>query len=212
MGNKIGNEMIVDEYEFRSFPTIIEALREKIPSTDKGSFRTLSQSLEYILWKFPTREREISIANAFASPMFSDDCKRLCAALYLGVNPSILRLGDRSLTEEIIFGYLHELESKSFGSSYIPALMRSSHLSEQIIEAAFEATGDLGRLQALELTPDAMVTPRLINTWKATFSHAGLRAERREANLMAAASRIRKAHPEYADFPDEWVLKVFCGD
>ena len=204
--------------EFRGLPEIITALQDELTAADQKSFQLL-ENLFY--GDGPTSKYENIIEKAFASPLYSDACKQLFAASHID-SELVLSLGDKFLTEEIILGYVRKAGFKTPYEDYIRVLMSSSHLSENIIEAEFGSRGTLARLMALELTPDRMITPKLMHAWKITVPYdvrpSGMgvktegRSERLKVNLTAAAARIRQVHPEYEGFPDEWVMKVFCGE
>ena len=91
------------------------------------------------------------------------------------------------------------------------AIIGSPHLSEQVIEATLLVIGPIGRKGLLELIPNALITPRVINAWRSTVPHEELPG-RTAAATSAAVSSIKRAHPEYDGVPNEWVLKVFCGE
>ena len=91
--------------------------------------------------------------------------------------------------------------------------MVSSHLSERIIKAACFRAGMTENGIILGLTPVNMITPSLISLWLEIMQWRYGRLTNLNGNSPSfAARRIREAHPEYEGFPDEWVIKVFCGN
>lgn len=83
--------------------------------------------------------------------------------------------------------------------------MESEHLSEQIMLAMIRKTDEDELDILLPLIPDRMITPEVITNWLAQVIWEI------EKCGAAAANRIKRMYPEYEGFPDEWVLKVFCG-
>ena len=197
----------------RSSKEILGELKRELSKSD---LRETYPALEDIFYNPKLRYDEeyklniIIIAEAFASPLYSDNCKRYWAASHVS-SSVVLQFGDMFLTEEIILGHIERRELKIITLDYVKAVMSSSHLSERIIEATLKEVSEIQRGSVLKLTPDIMVTPRVIKSWISTVPHGG-RYGAAVLAARAAVSRIRKAHPEYEGFPDEWALKVFCGE
>lgn len=165
-------------------------------------------ALETIWWesdlKWDSLEDKLNMVEAFASPLYETAAKEYFAAAHLG-NSLILSMADRFLTEEIIFSFFSGPRMKLFGLPHFVALMGSEHLSERIILAAFPKTYPERLLKSLSLVPDAMIAPAVVSSWM-------LEASKKISKCQAVAVlRIKKVYPEYEGFPDDWVLKVFCG-
>lgn len=183
---------------------IINSLSRQLPEIDNGKNYS---DLETAFCEAQESSRvayKRRVAEIFASPAYDDACKRYFAATHVS-DEIILLLGGKFLTEEIILGYIEDQAGQWFDQpeAHLEAMMGSSHLSENIIEAAFKRFNKPSRAHVLELTPDSMITPRVINAWMGNV---------RLETLGAAALRIKRAHSEYEGFPDKWVLKVFLGD
>lgn len=194
---------------------IINSLSRQLPEIDNGKNYSDLETAFYKATEFSAVVYKRRVAEIFASPIYDDACKRYFAATHVSY-AIVLLLGGEFLTEEIILGYIEDQTGRWFDQSkaYIEAIMGSSHLSENIIEAAFERFNKPCQAHILELTPDNMITPRVINAWSAWQSTVlyGSDPFWQETYQKAVISRIKQAHPEYEGFPDEWVLKVFCGE
>lgn len=194
------------------FPGVdIGDLQLVLSEADKNSYK----ALEKILWaqdkEWDSPEYKLSIVEAFASPLHSDASKEYFAAANMGVGSAIISACDQFLTEKIILSYIEGPRTKLFGVDCFTALMGSKHLSARIISAMLLKLYSSGDLPALEIIPDHMITPEVVNSWiKATSLGMG---EPLLSYLCAdAALRVKQAHPEYADHPDAWVVKIFCGE
>lgn len=152
------------------------------------------------------------LEKAFASPMYGHKSKNFFAATHIG-NEFILQLGDKFLTEEILLSYIQKELWDSVRSSYLNAIVSSSHFSEQVIEAVFQSRLYGESKIILASTPDAMITPKVIIAWlgKALTGPYSQYDAMLLWNREHASQRIGKAHPEYQGLPKDWVLKVFCG-
>lgn len=171
--------------------------------------KTNCQTLERIFHDPWVNQNDL--ADIFASPVYSDDCKRYFAKAH-AYNGAVLLLGDRFLTEEIIFSHISNPEQDQLLSGkYLNNLLVSSHLSERIMEVIFQSVLPRGSRRVLELTPDIMITPRVINSWIVGVSYGDQRLLP-QSFISYAACIVKRVHPEYEGFPDEWALKVFCGN
>lgn len=196
-------------------------LKAALSAVDVASYRVLESAF------YPSgpvrrlQQHRISRTSTFASPLYCVACKEYFAASHLS-NKLVLSVGEEFLASEIILSFLQGPECKSFNVDYFSALIGSRHLTEQITIAALHKTDDFDSfdsyknfedLKVLEFIPDAIITPEVINNWldKASSWQEYLLPTGWEATIVAA-KRIRQAHPEYDEFPDEWVLKVFCGN
>lgn len=194
--------------EFRGLREIIETLRGTLTIEEKKGLEVLFHHPKKYMtsWKY-----KLGITNVFESPSYSDSCKKYFAASRID-SELVLLSGGQFLTEEIIVGYIEKVgREKPISWDYVKALMRSSHLSGRIIEAMLKQLGYDQSRQVLITSSAALITPGVIVAW---LSKA---AERRQSrHLLAcrefAVLQIRRAHPEYEGFPDDWVLKVFCGE
>lgn len=155
--------------------------------------------------RWGSEAHKAGIAKAFESPLYSDAAKEYCAAANLD-NELIFLPADRFLTEKIILGYLENVTFNIMSMSYFAALMGGAHLSERIISAMLSLTDGIQNCAALAMIPDRMITPEVITSW---LGHAWWNLS--EGGKPEATWRVRQAHPEYKGFPDEWVLRVFCG-
>lgn len=119
-------------------------------------------------------------------------------------------MGDQFLTEEIIFSHVSKPVWKFLSSAYVNAVMGSSHLSSRILDVMLKDL-NYGESQIiLEDAPDSLITSSVIKSWMSKV--VGVSSESQLSdNRKFAAHRIRQAHPEYEDCPDDWTLKVFCG-
>lgn len=180
-----------------------DVLREHLSEADIASYHTFEEIF------YSDVQNGASLAAAFKSPLYGDACKKRFAAANIFVELTLL-VADRFLTEKIILSYLEGLRYKVLPLSYFAVLMGSSHLSEHIVSAAIQKIDIEVKMDGvLKVIPDAMVTPRVIKDWMSNTSAfripAGWNPE------LFAAQRVKQNHPEYKGFPDEWVLKVFCG-
>lgn len=204
--------------ECRSPQEIREILLTDLSPSERKQCRDLEEIYRLHSVK-RNKEFEQCIAEAFTSPLYSNRSKAYFAALFVH-SDLVLRFGDEFLSEEIIVSYLKWSGARLLNQSHVKAIMESSHLSERIIETAFKELNYTKASWTLELVPDVMVTPRVISLWKASAAgpvspylvHRGRTRPPLADSLAVAASRVRKAHPEYESFPDDWVLKVFCGE
>lgn len=227
----------------RSFEKIKATIWLALSPKDKDTYQAAKSVLDGHQRKVGVFAEEFKreLEKTFAFPLYSDELKKFVAATYIG-NEFVFLVGDRFLTEELILGYIERSQQWMAEESYIKAMMGSSHLSGRIIDAASRTSGTLERNLILELTPEVMLTPKMIYNWSAGLRSGGryvasrvLFDEQRGALSMSkkpyegpdvwslglvkyvedalslAAHRVRQAHPQYEEFPDEWVLKVFCG-
>ena len=185
---------------------IIEALHRELSESDMKNYYVLDK-IFYTRHTDKEVEKHVgSVKEMFASYAYSDDCKRYFAATH-SKSVLTLLLGDDFLTEDIILSTIKEQSNYGLESDYVDAVMLSSHLSEPIISAIFKRIGPAKSGQVLEATPDSMITAGLLNSWVASLPSGDLKL----VDALFIAKRIRRAHPEYEGFPDEWVIKVFCG-
>lgn len=158
-------------------------------------------------------EHRFSIAEAFNSPLYSDACKEYFAASRLGYE-FILSVADSFLTERIIASHFEKFVVRYCTASYFTVLLRSEHLSERIISAVVRNIVNLDGLKVLDLIPDSMITPKVLANWLASWMDHVSSDGRLIApthHKLFAGQRVKRIHPEYADFPDEWALHIFCG-
>lgn len=170
-------------------------------------------ALEDILYSFRwgSEEHKLGIVTALNSPMYSDACKRHFAASHLQ-DELIFSVAGGFLTEKIILSHIKSVTDTAFSLAYFSALMVSEHLSERIVSAAIFKIDFFEESKVLELIPDRMITPEVINNWLSQdFSGLTEKERASSGDRGEAALRIKRTHPEYDAFPDEWVLKVFCG-
>ena len=180
-----------------------------LSEVDKASYFALEDILYSFRWG--SEEHKLGIVTALNSPMYSDACKRHFAASHLQ-DEIIFSVAGGFLTEEIILSHVECPTYPTFSLAYFAALMGSEYLSEQIVSAAILKIDFFEESKALELIPDRMITPKVIDNWLGQASSGLTEKELTVANDRGeAAFRVRRTHPEYEGFPDEWVLKVFCG-
>lgn len=182
------------------------ALRRKLES-EKKNYHVLEKIFYGPLVIPRTKAYKHRIAEVFASPLYSDSCKKYFAAAHVD-DELMFFAADRFLTEEIILSHVKGKTFVVLEWSYFKAMMGSIHLSERIMEATFERMAASWRREVLTLTPDTMITPKVMNSWLASVEGW---YRKPEDSFKVAAPRIREAHPEYEGFPDDWVMKVFCG-
>lgn len=189
-----------------------QTLWRALSDLDKESYASLKHAFNRA-WEFASGDGryEDVIAGIFASPLYSDDCKRYFAVANVS-SSHVLRLQGGLLTEELIFSHVNAPKGSYLGGAYLTALMGSKHLSERIIEAVFIRADKRVSRAALEQTPNTMVTPRVVKGWLLQASRKdSFYFPEEEEEEEFGARHIRRAHPEYEGLPDEWVLKVFCG-
>lgn len=182
-----------------------EDLRRVFSEADTESYHALENIFysSQVLWY--SKEHKKSMAEAFKSSLYSDTCKQYFAAANMIAELTLL-VADKFLTEKIILSHLGGTRYKLLDLSYFAVLMSSTHLSEHIVSAAIQKINDRFRMDdTLKIIPDTMITPKVIKTWIVRAAWDPYPANR------SAALRIKQIHPEYEEFPDEWVLKVFCG-
>lgn len=179
-----------------------------LSAVDTASYFALEDILYSFRWG--SEEHKLGIVTALNSPMYSDACKRRFAASHLH-DEIIFSVAGGFLNEEIILSHLRSMTSPVFSLAYFRALMVSEHLSEQIVSAAIFRIVFFEKSEVLELIPDRMITPEVMATWLGKASSRLTEKELAIGDRGEAALRIKRTHPEYEGFPDEWVLKVFCG-
>ena len=187
-----------------------ERLRLILSEADMNSYQALENFWCSSVSERDSPEYRIRIAEAFASSLYSEASKEYFAAGKVE-DRLILSVCGQFLTEKIILGYLESPRANLFNVDYFTTLMGSEHLSVQIISAALIRLCPPWDWKALEVIPDLMITPEVVNSWiKATSLGMG---EPLLSHLCSdAALRVKQAHPEYADHPDAWVVKMFCGE
>lgn len=195
-----------------------ENLQRVFSETDIANYRTLEdilyapmRDLQNGAWG--SLEHRFSIAEAFDSPIYSDACKRYFAASRLGYD-FVLSAADNFLTERIIASYFENPGDRNCTASYFAVLLKSEHLSERIVSAVVRNITNLDGLKVLDLIPDSMITPEVLANWLSSWmdhvSSEG-RLITSTHHKIFAGQRVKQVHPEYADFPDEWALHIFCG-
>lgn len=189
---------------------IIGALRLRLSESDLDSF----YDLEHIFYRskyypyYPEKEAsKLKVAEVFTSSLYNIACKKYFAASNIH-NELMFSVADQFLTEELIFSHIEGAGSIEIEWCYVKAMISSSHLSERILAASFSKVSEDTRELTLELTPDNMLTPEVVKSWLASARWGWETGD----TLTCVAARVRKAHPEYEGFPDEWLLKVFCGE
>lgn len=193
----------------RSVREIIGTLRLGLSQAELESSYDVEQVLYGPSANLKDKAYKLRIAEVFASPLYSDVCKKYCAASNIN-NELMLSVADPFLTEEIILTYIENGWSGEMEVSYFKAIMSSSHLSTRILEAVFSKVSEPAQELSLELIPDSMVTPEVIKSWRASARwNWGWDTEQA---LSLITARVRKAHPEYQDLPDEWMMKMFYGE
>lgn len=181
-----------------------DALRESLSDSDIASYRAFHVVFYPFETEWGSAEHRLNVAAAFKSPAYSDAVKEYFAAAHLN-SEFILLSADGFLTEKVILSFVKSPSPVIFNMSYFAALMGSSHLSEQIVLKSTQYLWASDGKKALHLIPDRMITSEVMSQW--------LSKTHRTNNLRCfAARRIKQAHPEYEEFPDDWVMKVFCGE
>lgn len=188
----------------RSFQQMVDELKRKVSKSELNAQEGLTNVLYNSRLERGSDAYNLEIVEMFASPKYSEAYKRYSAAKHL-YDELIFSAADQFLTEGIILSRLQLGAGRHISMDYFKAMMGSAHLSERIMEAGFERVDATKLREILTPTPDAMVTPRVMNSWLATVERWY------QDGFKVAAPRIRAAHPEYEEFPDEWVIKVFCG-
>lgn len=208
MATSIDEALLIDlaRRTSRAIPKTAKYIQLALSETDTESYRVLENICYGKGIQWGGEAHKAGIIRAFKSPLYSDDAKEYCAAANLN-NELILLPADRFLTEKIILGYVENVTVNIMSIAYFAALIRSSHLSERIVSAAVPWTDGIQNCAALAMIPDAMITSEVMTSW---LSNAWWRTSQ-GGGKQEAARRVRQVHPEYEGFPDEWVLKVFCG-
>lgn len=177
------------------------------------------ENICYATGAYPGSEAyQDALAEAFISPYYSDAIKEYFAAAHLS-NRFILASAGRFLTEKIILSYLENMRFQSLFESCFATIMRCEHLNERIVSAAIkkiEHFDDLRASKILELIHSQLVTPLVVTSWLSRSLQEvqdirGRGWDHESSATAIVALRVKQIHPEYEGFPDEWVLKVFCG-
>ena len=196
--------------QFRDLADIQRTMYWRLSESDrKDCQRLVSILLEDMDRTFGMYEVELNIAEALASSLYSDACKKYFAAKYIH-NDFVLLLCDRFLTEEIILGHIDNFPTGWIPMSYFERLIGSKHLSARLLESFFRGFGECSLDLNLGLIPDSMITSKVLKSWMVAVSDVKSPVSL-IMGLKEAAFRVKQVHPEYEDYPDDWVLKVFCG-
>lgn len=197
----------------RSFVGVdAEDLRLILSESDVDSYVKLETIFYARGGRWGNEAYKIKVTKAFDSPCYSDASKEYFAAANVG-DESILASCGQFLTEKIILSYITHINFESFSSSYFAALLGSEHMSERIILAIIEGVGNLSDFRAykiLELIPAWLITPEIVTNWLYKLLLPP-HVQSKSATRALAALRVKQTYPEYEGFPDDWVLKVFCG-
>lgn len=191
------------ENSFKVYPGLSE--------TDTDSYQALKEIFYAKGMRRGSDSHEAAIRSALASPLHSDASKEYFTASHLS-SEFILVSAGQFLTERVIYSYVASSRFlKLAGLSYFAALMESEHLSERIVLVAIRMVEHSGGQKVLSLIPDVMITSAVINNFLA-YSSLSKSVWTPDDWRAVALQRIKEAHPEYADMPDDWSLKLFCGE
>lgn len=182
-----------------------------LSETDADSY----QALKEIFYAKGTRRggdaHEVATLSSLASPLHSEASKEYFVASHLN-NKFILLSAAQFLTEPIVYSYIASSGFLKLANlSYFAALMESEHLSERIVSVAVRRVEQSWGQKVLPLIPDRMITSAVINNFLA-YSSLSKSFWIPDDWQAVALQRIKEAHPEYADLPDDWSLKLFCGE
>lgn len=144
-----------------------EFLRRSLSEVDMASYRVL----ETILCppeanydeEYDEEKAKLSLAEAFKSPLYSDDSKKYFAAAHLS-EEVILLVASKFITEKIIFSHIESTGDMRVRLPYLAVLMGSEHLSGRILEVVLSDANYRRSRQALAFIPDAMITPGLMKS------------------------------------------------
>lgn len=176
----------------------------------RASYRKLENAFYSEQVQRGSEKYKAIIVRALKSPLYDDAAKKYFAALHLS-DEFILLSADKFLTEKIILSYTEDNWMTLFFSlPYFAALMQSAHLSERLVLAAIQKIAGCGEQKTLELIPDRMITPKVVDSWLANIIQLPNSLEILRDWKAVAAKRIMRIHPEYNELPHEWILKVFC--
>ena len=196
---------------FRTLQKTMDDLLLSFSESDGENFQAMKTIFtEPRLFAWDSEDYQLNLIEVFESVLYSDISKTFFAASNIS-DSRVLLSGDGFLTEEIILGHIEQPNWKFIDEPYVKAIMASSHLSEQIVKATLKEVNYKDSRLALEMTPNAMITPDVIHIWMSQTT--GVLMRRLIPDWLSfTANCIRQAHPEYEGFPDEWVVRVFSGE
>lgn len=209
------DEALLEEISATTPSQAYKKIQQTLSAADMASYGALDKIFYPSIARRGGEAHKARIMSAFQSPLYSDSSKECFAAAHLNQDFILLSAGE-FLTEKIILSYLKHPWPQILDLGYFAALMGSEHLSERIVLVAGRKVDFFEDHEALKLIPNTMIISTVIASW---LNHVAWGLVDGGSSSIAAknphsfaAGRVKRAHPEYEGLPDEWVLRVFCGE